>query len=109
MKKEDHSIDRIVRELERELDLFDDAVKTKLPVIYEDEQLGLVTSKKRKVIGGVFGGLADYFMLTDFSLFMMRIIAVLAVLLGFGSPIILYLVAWILMPKNNKREDEQRL
>ena len=97
--KEEAELDEIVRELEYDLNLDHEG---NLPVPYGYEEHKLVRSKKRKVIGGVFGGLADYFMMSDFSLFMLRIIAVLSVLVGFGSPMLLYIAAWFLMPKEDK-------
>ena len=51
-----------------------------------------VTDEK---IAGVCGGLAEYFGV-DYTL--VRLIAVVLALLG-GSGLLLYLVAWIIMPK----------
>ena len=106
MKYEDYEIEEIMRELEQELGLERPMPVINDIVVHEEKQSKLTRSKDRKVIGGVFSGLADYFNLSDFSLFIMRIVAVLMVLLGVGSPIVLYLVAWILMPK--KKEDKNQ-
>ena len=47
-------------------------------------------------IGGVCGGLADY---TGVDAGLIRLIVAVATILGFGSLIIAYVVAWIIMPK----------
>ena len=46
-------------------------------------------------IGGVCGGLADY---TGVDAGLIRLIVAVATVLGFGSLILAYVVAWILMP-----------
>lgn len=56
----------------------------------------LVRSRDDKVVAGVCGGFADY---TGFDANLIRIILVAATVLGFGSPIIVYLAAWLLMPQ----------
>jgi phage shock protein PspC (stress-responsive transcriptional regulator) len=48
------------------------------------------------VFAGVCGGIAEYF---DFDPTLVRILAVILVLAGFGVPIIAYIVAMLLMPK----------
>ena len=62
-----------------------------------------MTSEKRlkrsiddRWIGGVCGGLADY---TGVDANLIRLIVVLGTLLGFGSLIVAYIVAWLIMPK----------
>jgi phage shock protein C len=47
-------------------------------------------------IGGVCGGLADY---TGVDANLIRLIVVVATILGFGSLIVAYIVAWLIMPK----------
>jgi phage shock protein PspC (stress-responsive transcriptional regulator) len=47
-------------------------------------------------IGGVCGGLADY---TGVDSGLIRLIVAVATILGFGSLIVAYVVAWIIMPK----------
>lgn len=47
-------------------------------------------------IGGVCGGLADY---TGVDAGLIRLIVAVATILGFGSLIVAYVVAWIIMPK----------
>ncbi len=48
-----------------------------------------------KWLGGVCGGLADY---TGIDANLVRLIVVVCTLLGAGSLIIAYVVAWVLMP-----------
>lgn len=54
---------------------------------------------KNKVLGGVLSGITEYF---NWSLDpnMVRILYVLLVLAGFGAGIILYIIAWFLIPDN---------
>jgi phage shock protein PspC (stress-responsive transcriptional regulator) len=53
-------------------------------------------SKKNKMLAGVCGGIAEYF---DIDPVLVRLLLVLLVLMGFAG-IILYLVAWLIMPEN---------
>ena len=55
----------------------------------------LVRSRDDRWIGGVCGGFADY---TGFDANVIRIVLIAATVLGFGSPVIVYLAAWLLMP-----------
>ena len=48
-----------------------------------------------KWLGGVCGGLADY---TGVDANLVRLIVVVCTLLGAGSLILAYIVAWVLMP-----------
>jgi phage shock protein PspC (stress-responsive transcriptional regulator) len=57
----------------------------------------LVRRTDDKILGGVCAGLADY-LGVDRTL--MRVLTVLATVLGFGSVIIAYLVAWVIVPKD---------
>jgi len=59
----------------------------------------LYRSPTDKVIGGVCGGLGDYF---DIDPVLIRIITVLLVI-GYGVGLLAYIIAWIIVPK---REDE---
>ena len=60
----------------------------------------LQRSNDDRWIGGVCGGLADY---TGVDAGLIRIVVVLGTLLGFGSLIVAYVVAWLLMPKADPR------
>lgn len=51
--------------------------------------------RDRRWIGGVCGGLADYF---GIDATIPRVGLVIVTLLGAGSPIIAYVVAWVIMP-----------
>lgn len=65
------------------------------PTVYPTQPKRLVRSQDRW-LGGVCGGLARYFGV-DANL--VRLIVVIGTILGFGSLIIAYIVAWILMPQ----------
>ncbi|QYJ03479.1 PspC domain-containing protein [Nocardioides panacisoli] len=56
----------------------------------------LVRTPDDKMIAGVCGGVARYLGL-DANL--VRILLVVAVIFGFGTGIILYVVGWLLMPE----------
>jgi len=53
-------------------------------------------SKKSKMLAGVCGGIAEYF---DMDPVLVRLLFVLLALMGFAG-IILYLVAWLIIPEN---------
>ena len=53
-------------------------------------------SKKNRVLAGICGGIAEYF---DVDPVFVRLLLVLLVLMGFAG-IILYLVAWLIIPEN---------
>ena len=57
----------------------------------------LVRRTDDKMLGGVCAGLADHMGL-DRTL--VRVLTVLVTVLGFGSVIIAYLVAWLIVPKD---------
>lgn len=56
----------------------------------------LYRSESDKIIGGVAGGLAEYF---DVDSTVMRLIFVLLTVLG-GSGILIYIILWLIMPRN---------
>lgn len=56
----------------------------------------LTRSRDDKWIGGVCGGIGHY---TDIDPHLIRLAAVVLTILGFGTVIIAYLVAWLLMPQ----------
>lgn len=62
----------------------------------------LALSAKDRKIAGVSGGLADYFA-TDPTL--VRLIFLVLVMLG-GSGVIIYLIAWIVMPSPASSTDD---
>ena len=56
----------------------------------------LYRSGKEKILGGVCGGIAEYF---NVDPTIIRILWILFVF-GFGSGILAYIIAWIIVPKN---------
>jgi phage shock protein PspC (stress-responsive transcriptional regulator) len=57
----------------------------------------LYRSSKSKVLGGVCGGLGEYF---DIDPTLIRLFAVLALFFSDGAVFVAYIVAWIIMPLN---------
>ncbi|MGI1691498.1 PspC domain-containing protein [Thermoanaerobacter uzonensis] len=55
----------------------------------------LYRSREQKMLGGVCGGIAEYF---DVDVTLVRLICLLAVFSGFG--LIPYIIAWIIIPEN---------
>lgn len=60
----------------------------------------LTRSDDDRWIGGVCGGLAEY---TGIDANLIRLLVVVVTLLGAGSVIIAYVVAWLIMPKADSR------
>ena len=58
----------------------------------------LVRSSNNKWLGGVCGGIAEY---TGVSANLVRLAVAVGTVLGLGSLIIAYIVAWILMPRSS--------
>lgn len=56
----------------------------------------LYRSNRKKMLGGVCGGFSDYF---NIDVTIVRLLCVAAVIFGFGSGIILYLVCWLIIPE----------
>jgi phage shock protein PspC (stress-responsive transcriptional regulator) len=63
-------------------------------------QKRLQRSDDDRWIGGVCGGLADY---TGVDAGLIRLIVAVGTILGFGSLIVAYVVAWVIMPKADSR------
>lgn len=57
----------------------------------------LYRSRKNRIIGGVAGGLAEYFQV---DVVIIRLLWVVAVFLG-GGGILAYIIAWIVIPEEN--------
>jgi phage shock protein PspC (stress-responsive transcriptional regulator) len=55
----------------------------------------------RKMLGGVCSGLAQHFRI---SVSLLRVSFVLAVIAGFGSGILIYIILWIILPARSMRE-----
>jgi phage shock protein C len=61
-----------------------------------DQYKKLYRSRQQRMIGGVCGGLGEYFGIDPT---LMRILFVLATFFGFGSAILIYLILLILVPE----------
>lgn len=59
----------------------------------------LYRSRVNRLLGGVCGGLAEYF---NVDPTIMRIIIILLTLLG-GVMIVIYIVLWVIVPENPKQ------
>jgi len=56
----------------------------------------LYRSKKNRMIAGVCGGIADYF---DVDPTLIRLLWVFGSLLSLGAGILVYIIAWIIVPE----------
>jgi phage shock protein C len=65
----------------------------------------LYRSKKDHMIAGVCGGIAEYF---DIDPTLVRLLTVLFVLLG-GAGVAVYVIAWIVIPKNTEQVSDDKL
>jgi phage shock protein C len=57
----------------------------------------LVRSRDDRWVAGVCGGVADY---AGIDANLVRLLVVLGTVLGFGSLLLVYVVAWVLMPQD---------
>ena len=62
-------------------------------------------SKKDSIIGGVCGGIAEYFGIDPT---LVRLLAILIVFIG-GAGVIAYIIAWIIIPQNPEEVPEQEV
>jgi len=69
---------------------------TETPHVYQTQPKRLVRSKDDRMIAGVCAGLARYL---GVDVAIIRVAVVIGTILGFGSLIVAYVVAWILMPQ----------
>ncbi len=60
----------------------------------------LYRSGKNRVLGGVCGGIGEYFGIDPV---MIRVLWIVAAL-GFGSGILAYFIAWIIIPRNPRHK-----
>ena len=56
----------------------------------------LFRSKNNRILGGVCGGIGEY---SDIDPVVIRLVWVLFTLVSFGTGILLYLIAWIIIPE----------
>ena len=59
----------------------------------------LKRSRTNRMLGGVCGGLGEYF---DLDPTIIRLAFVAFILLGMGSPVLGYLLLWIIMPRGDE-------
>lgn len=59
----------------------------------------LYRSRKNRILGGVCGGLGDYF---DVDPTLIRLVWVVLTLASLGIGILAYLIAWFIIPRNPK-------
>ena len=62
----------------------------------------LYRSNKNKILGGVCGGLGEYF---DIDPTLIRLLWVVVVLMG-GSGVLIYIIFWIILPEGENNEKE---
>ena len=60
----------------------------------------LYRSGENKVLGGVCGGMGEYF---DIDPVLIRLAWIIAIFV-FGTGVLAYLIAWIIIPKNPKHK-----
>jgi phage shock protein C len=71
---------------------------TETPHVYQTAPKRLVRSQDDRMIAGVCAGLARYLGVDPG---IVRVAVVVGTILGFGSLIVAYVVAWILMPQEH--------
>lgn len=65
----------------------------------------LVRSANGK-IGGVCAGIAEYF---DWDVRTLRLVWFVAAIVAVGSPVLFYLILWLVMPEGNKKNYSDRM
>ncbi len=60
----------------------------------------LYRSRKNQILGGVCGGIGEYF---DIDPVIVRLLFVLLALAGMGVGILVYIIAWIIIPLEPRR------
>ena len=66
----------------------------------EENVKRLYRSGKDKMLGGVCGGIAEYFNIDPTIIRLLWVLWILA----FGSGILAYIIAWVVIPKNPKHK-----
>ncbi len=66
------------------------------PAAQQSPQKRLYRSTQNKVLGGICGGIAEYF---NVDPVLVRIIFVVLLIASFGTAAIAYLIAWVIIPK----------
>ncbi len=63
----------------------------------------LYRSETDRVLGGVCGGIAEVY---DLEPTLVRLLLIALVLFGIGSGILLYLIAWLIIPTESEVKDD---
>jgi phage shock protein PspC (stress-responsive transcriptional regulator) len=66
-----------------------------------DKPKKLYRSGENRILGGVCGGIGEYF---NVDPTIVRLIWVLLTIASFGSGILFYLIAWFIIPRNLKHK-----
>lgn len=82
--------------------IFEDEPKTHHRRTYSSHRK-LYRDYDNKFLGGVCAGLAQYF---GIDALWIRLLAIIVVLAGVGSPILVYIILWIIIPKANTTSEK---
>lgn len=66
-----------------------------------DKSKKLYRSRKNRIFGGVCGGIGEYF---NIDPTIVRLIWALLTIASFGTGILLYLIAWFIIPRNPRHK-----
>jgi phage shock protein C len=66
----------------------------------------LYRSESDRMLGGVCGGIAEVY---DYDSDLIRLLVVVAALSGVGSPILAYILAWIIIPSESELERQEKV
>ncbi len=101
-------VDHVIAVMGRPEDYADvaDGESTTSPPPPHDERRRLFRDPEDCWVGGVFGGLAAYI---GTDPLWMRIAFILLVIFGVGSPILIYIILWILIPQASSAADRLRM
>ena len=66
----------------------------------------LYRSESNRMLGGVCGGIAEVY---DFDPTLIRLIVVFVGLSGIGSPLLAYLIAWLIIPSESEVKKDEKV
>jgi phage shock protein PspC (stress-responsive transcriptional regulator) len=66
----------------------------------------LYRSESDRMLGGVCGGIAEVY---DFDPTLIRLIVVLIGLSGAGSPVLAYILAWLIIPTESEVDNQEKV
>ena len=66
----------------------------------------LYRSESDRVLGGVCGGIAEVY---DYDPTLIRLITMAIGLSGIGSPLLAYLIAWLIIPSESEIKDKKKV